>query len=120
MVWLLMVGPVYWVLTFLIGTVYAVVPLSLWRKHVSYGWRVWIVLTCVVGYGLIALTAYTDVAVARGQLFWSHIETGPIPFGMVTMMVALGSGIVFLPLAAAGSLCTLHRQRKRARDKVTR
>ncbi len=104
---MLMLGNPFLVITFFIGVVYTVVPVSLWKKYQHRAIRSAVIITCTLGYGIIALGIGLDL-----YCFWT--ETNTFPGSMTTTVLspffALGAGIVFLPLSAAGSLYSL-RQR---------
>lgn len=101
---LLMMGNPFLVLTFFICVVYAVVPLSLWRKHRTWGWRASVIVSCALGFGIIGLGVVLEVA---GM--WRNDEFGMYLPGLASMKLALMAGIVFLPLACVGSIHSLVR-----------
>ncbi len=86
-----------------LAIVYAVVPFSFWRKRKTLHWRVATILTCVIGYGIMALALGAE---------WLLVELIPSTFGMMSSLASLAAGVVFLPLAAAGSLQTLRESRR--------
>lgn len=99
---LLMLGNLPLVLTFFICIVYAVVPFSLWQKHRTLLWRSSIILTCSVGFGIIALGLILEVADLKMSEGFSEF----LP-GFATLRLALIAGVVFLPLAGIGSFHSL-------------
>lgn len=90
------------VMTFFIGIVYALIPCSLWRKHHSRRWRTAILLTCIPGFGMIALGVILELI-----LVWSSDEVPMMHSGSTSMFFALLAGFVFLPLACFGSIHSL-------------
>lgn len=95
---LMLVSP-FLVLTFFICVVYAVVPVSLWRKHRTLRWRGSILITCLLGFGLIASGLVLEVVDSR----LAH-EYDVYPAGFVSPIIAFSAGVVFLPLACIGSI----------------
>lgn len=82
-------------LTFSLVVLYGVVPISMWRRLSGKGWRVFIVLTCLLGYGIIGLVFLYELWVA----FFG--EEGSSSITLSTHLVALFAGIIFLPLSLA-------------------
>lgn len=100
---LLMLGDPFLVLTFFVCIVYAVVPWSLWHKHQGQVWRGSILVTCAVGFGIIAWGVIGEW-VGLQEL---DEDESAIP-GFASLRVAFLSGVVFLPLAGVGSMHSLY------------
>lgn len=100
---LLMLGNPFLVLTFFVCIVYAVVPWSLWHKHHGQVWRGSILVTCAVGFGIIAWGVIGEW-VGLQEL---DEDASVIP-GFASLRVAFLSGVVFLPLAGVGSMHSLY------------
>ena len=98
-----MLGNVFLVLTFFVCLVYAVVPYSLWRKHSTLIWRGAILITCTIGYGIIGLGLIMEMIELRQVDEFSVV----LP-GFSSLRLSLMVGIIFLPLAAVGSLHSLY------------
>jgi hypothetical protein len=90
-------------LTFLVSVVYAVVPFSLWSKSRNLLLRIVILTTCIFGFGIILA--------AVAMKLWPGDSDALFP-GMRSLLVAIGAGIVFLPMAAIGSFVTLLHSRR--------
>ncbi|MGE0412998.1 MAG: hypothetical protein AB7I98_14920 [Verrucomicrobiales bacterium] len=99
---LLMLGNPSLVLTFFLCVVYAVVPFSLWYKHRTIVWRGSILITCAVGFGLIA----TGVIIEMIDLRQADDYEELLP-GFASLRLAFLVGVVFLPLAGFGSMHSL-------------
>lgn len=100
---LLMVGPTFLVPSIVVSIVYAAVPCSLWRKHRSRKVRVPIALTCVLGFGIVL----SGIALELWSTTLSHEPMSAAFPGMISLAFTLIAGVVFLPLAAIGSIHTL-------------
>lgn len=109
---LLMLGAPFLVLTFFVCVTYAVVPVSLWQKHRSRVLRGIIVAVCVLGYGVVAVGIAIDL-----YLSWMEPATGAAP-GFIAFPASLVAGVLFLPLAAAGSLHTLRKRLREHRESL--
>ncbi|MEM7599818.1 MAG: hypothetical protein AAF357_00195 [Verrucomicrobiota bacterium] len=112
---LLMLGNPFLVLTFFFCIVYAVVPVSLWRKHRSWPWRAGILITCFLGFGLVLASLTLDIIDS-----WTADEYSAAVPAFTSPIVPLFAGVIFLPLACIGSLHSLFvalRERRVVRAK---
>ncbi|MDF1852611.1 MAG: hypothetical protein P1U85_17375 [Verrucomicrobiales bacterium] len=90
-----------------LAVVYAVVPLSIWRRKRSLRWRIPIGITFVFGYGWIILGfvfAFPSTGGLESQMPW-----------YIPLFFSLTAGFFFLPLAAIGSI-TMLRERLETRS----
>jgi len=99
---LLMLGNPFLVLTFFFCVVYAVVPVSLWRKHRSWPWRAGILITCFLGFGLVLASLTLEIIDS-----WTADEYSATVPAFTSPIVALFAGVIFLPLACIGSIHSL-------------
>ena len=99
---LLMLGNPFLVLTFFFCVVYAVVPVSLWRKHRSWPWRAGILVTCFLGFGLILASLTLEIIDS-----WTADEYSAAVPSFTSLVVALFAGVIFLPLACVGCIHSL-------------
>lgn len=104
---LMMISPML-ALVFFLLVIYSVVPFSLWKKSTSRRWRLPVLLSGILGYGLILAAFIIECTGVESIAQWQAA-----PFGFLTLIAAFLAGVVFLPLAAIGSLTTL---RARVRD----
>ena len=111
---LLMLGAPFLIITFFITITYSVVPHSLWQKHRGLVWRIPIILTCLLGYGTIIVGVGAEIYALR-----SATEIFYVPLGMNSSFITLFAGVIFLPLAAFGSIWSLRQSLKEKRSKQT-